>query len=73
MGVIIAKVFHKDKEPETPEFTAPTPNQIQMIKESWEVPKAHLTDTGEYILFRFLDDFPKNQGKKHSRMFPCCP
>lgn len=63
MGVIIGKVFAKDKEPETPEFIAPTPAQIQIIKETWEIPKAHLTDTGEYILFRFLDDFPKNQNK----------
>lgn len=61
MGVIIGKVFHKDKEPETPEFIAPTPVQIRIIKETWEIPKAHLTDTGELMLFRFLDDYPKNQ------------
>lgn len=63
MGVIIGKVFAKEKEPDTPEFIAPTPNQIAIIKETWEIPKAHLTDTGEHILFRFLDDFPKNQKK----------
>lgn len=61
MGVIIGKVFPKEKEPEAPEFLAPTPAQMQIIKETWEVPKASITDTGELILFRFLDDYPKNQ------------
>lgn len=63
MGVVIGKVFPKDKDPETPEFIVPTKAQIDIIKETWEIPKAHLTDTGEYILFRFLDDFPKNQNQ----------
>lgn len=63
MGVIIAKVFSKPKEPETPEFIPLSPIQIQIIKDTWEIPKANLTDAGEVILFRFLDDFPKNQNK----------
>lgn len=63
MGVIIAKVFSKAREPETPDFIAPTPTQVQIIKDTWEIPKAQLTDVGELILFRFLDDFPKNQDK----------
>lgn len=63
MGVIIAKVFPKEPEPETPEFIVPTPEQMQMIKDTWEIPKAKLTDSGEVILFRFLDDYPKNQNK----------
>lgn len=63
MGIIIAKVFHKEKEPDTPEFIAPTPAQIQIIKDTWEIPKKNLTDTGEVILFRFLDEFPRNQEK----------
>lgn len=61
MGVIIAKVFLKEKEPETPEFIAPTSVQMQIVKDTWEIPKRNLTDTGEHILFRFLDDYPKNQ------------
>lgn len=63
MGVIIGKVFQKQKDPETPDFITPTPKQIQIIKDTWEVPKANITDTGEIILFRFLDDFPSNQKK----------
>ena len=63
MGVIVAKVFAKEKEPEAPEFIPPTPRQIQIIKETWEIPKGNLTDAGEVILFRFLDEFPKNQKK----------
>lgn len=63
MGVVMAKMFHKEKEPEAPEFLPPTPAQIQIIKDTWEIPKKHLTDTGEVILFRFLDDYPKNQTK----------
>lgn len=61
MGVIIAKVFHKEKDPEAPDYIEPTPEQIQIIKDTWEIPNAHLTDTGEMILFRFLDKYPHHQ------------
>lgn len=61
MGVIIAKVFDKRKEPVTPEFIVPTPVQIQILKETWEIPKQNLKDSGEIILFRYLDKYPKNQ------------
>lgn len=61
MGVIIAKVFQKEKEPKASDFIAPTSVQMQIVKDTWEIPKRNLTDTGEYILFRFLDDYPKNQ------------
>lgn len=63
MGIIIAKVFHKDKDPAAPEFLEPTPAQLEIIKETWEIPNAHLTDTGELILFRFLDKYPEHQDK----------
>lgn len=63
MGVIIAKVFKKEREPIAPEFIAPTQAQQRIIKETWEVPKKNLTDSGELILFKFLDMFPKNQEK----------
>lgn len=55
MGVIISKVFHKGTDPEALEFIVPTPEQIKIIKDTWEI------DSGEFILFRFLDDYPKNQ------------
>lgn len=61
MGVIVAKIFSKEKEPDAPEFIAPTPVQIQILKDTWEIPKQNLTDTGEVILFRFLDEFPRNE------------
>lgn len=61
MGVIISKVFHKGTDPESPEFIVRTPEQIKIIKDTWEIPKLSLIDTGEFILFRFLDDYPKNQ------------
>lgn len=63
MGVIIAKVFDRQKEPPTPEFIAPTVAQQQMIKETWEIPKQSLKDSGEVILFRYLDKFPQRQDK----------
>lgn len=43
-----------------------TAAQVQIIKDSWEVPKKNPTDSGEAILLRFFEKYPHNQQKFHS-------
>lgn len=40
-----------------------TKNQINIIKTTWEIPAARPVDTGEKILYTFLDRYPHNQLK----------
>lgn len=40
-----------------------TPKQIQIIKDTWEVPKKDLEGSGEAILFRYFEKYPHNQQK----------
>lgn len=40
-----------------------TPAQIQMIKDTWEIPKKDLEGYGEEIFYRFFKKFPHNQQK----------
>lgn len=37
--------------------------QIQIIKTTWEVPKADLEGSGEAILYRYFEKYPHNQQK----------
>ena len=44
-------------------MTTLTPKQIQIIKDTWEVPKKDLEGSGEAILFRYFEKYPHNQQK----------
>lgn len=61
MGVIIAKVLRKEPELVAPDFLVPNAEQRQLILDTWEEPKKHLTDVGEVLLFRYLEKYPQNQ------------
>lgn len=37
-----------------------TPEQIELIKETWEIPKQNPVDAGEAILVNFFTRYPKN-------------
>lgn len=47
----------------TPPMRELTMNQINIIKTTWEIPAAKPLDTGEKILYTFLDRYPHNQLK----------
>lgn len=40
-----------------------TAKQIQIIKDTWEVPKKDLEGSGEAILYRYFEKYPHNQQK----------
>lgn len=40
-----------------------TPDQIKMIKETWEIPNKDLEAYGEEIFYRFFKKYPHNQQK----------
>lgn len=44
-------------------MTTLTPAQIQIIKDTWELPKKDLAGSGEAILFRYFEKYPHNQQK----------
>lgn len=37
--------------------------QIQIVKDTWEVPKKDLEGSGQAILFRYFEKYPHNQQK----------
>lgn len=44
-------------------MTTLTEKQIQIIKDTWEVPKKDMEGSGEAILFRYFEKYPHNQQK----------
>lgn len=48
---------------ETPPVEALSDEEIQIVVETWKIPAKNLIDSGEAILFRFLEKFPHNQQK----------
>lgn len=59
MGNIVCTGFEDDCII-TPEMKPLTEEQVRVIQKSWEVPSASPIDTGEKILFRFLELYPHN-------------
>lgn len=45
----------------TPPMRELTMNQVNIIKTTWEIPAAKPLDTGEKILYTFLEKYPHNQ------------
>lgn len=47
----------------TPPMKELSDEQVKIIKTTWEIPAAKPLDTGEKILYQFLEQFPHNQLK----------
>lgn len=60
MGVAMSLFKSKDEVP-IPKLINLTPEQSEIIKMSWAKPGSSPKDTGEVILLRFFDEYPKNQ------------
>lgn len=44
-------------------MAAITEEQIQLVKETWSIPKQNPIDSGEVIFIRFLEKYPHNKEK----------
>nr|BAO18441.1 globin [Polypedilum nubifer] len=69
MGNVVSNVqeiIAANKEPPTPELKQLTQAQIDIIKRTWAVPYAKPADSGEIILYTFLERFPLAQQKFHA-------
>lgn len=51
------------EEVETPSMKYLTPNQVRIIKHTYEIPAARLFDFGEQVFFQYLERYPENQQK----------
>lgn len=66
MGNVIKSIQNKIIAVEdiaTPPMRELSDDQVKIIKTTWEIPAAKPLDTGEKILYQFLEQFPHNQLK----------
>lgn len=65
MGVSVSTICGDDVESEipTPEIEELSKEEIDMIIESWKIPSMKLIDSGETILYKFLEKYPISQQK----------
>ncbi|KAG5668877.1 hypothetical protein PVAND_016797 [Polypedilum vanderplanki] len=59
----VQEIIASNKEPPTPELKQLTERQIEIIKNTWAVPYSKPLDSGEIILYTYLERFPMNQQK----------
>jgi hypothetical protein len=65
MGSIVGKNSIDESAP-TPPLKTLSAEQIKIIQSTWEIPNAHPLDTGEKILFSFLEQYPHNMVHFHA-------
>lgn len=65
MGVSVSAICGEEMESDypTPEIEELTKDEVGMIVETWKIPASKLIDSGESILYKFLDRYPMNQQK----------
>lgn len=66
MGVAVSAICgddDMDSDYPTPDIEELTKAEVEMILESWKIPAQRLIDSGETILYKFLDRYPMNQQK----------
>lgn len=65
MGVAVSAICGEDMDSNypTPEIEELTKEEVEMILETWKIPALKLIDSGETILYRFLERYPMNQQK----------
>ncbi|XP_070508519.1 globin CTT-IIIA-like [Chironomus tepperi] len=68
MGNVITNIqsimaFSQHEEIKNPEPKTLSDRQVAIIKKSWEIPFAKPLDSGEKILYTYLEKFPHNQDR----------
>ncbi|KAL7015517.1 hypothetical protein ACKWTF_016498 [Chironomus riparius] len=59
----VQQIISGDKEPITPILKPLTERQIEIIKRTWAIPYSKPGDSGEIILYTYLEQYPNNQVK----------
>ncbi|CRK93815.1 CLUMA_CG007342, isoform A [Clunio marinus] len=70
MGNILQRNSPKEPDVPTPQITALTPDEVDIIKATWKIPSANAFDSAETILYTFLERFPEHQPKFSFRDVP---
>lgn len=65
MGVVVSYIINNLKHPPAynPKMVALTPEQVQIIKTTWQIPAKDPEGSGEEILFRYFDKYPEHQDR----------
>lgn len=66
MGVVVSyltKNLNQSPPVYYPIMVALTPEQVEIVQETWKIPAKNATDAGEAILLKFFEKYPHNQNK----------